>query len=154
MSRIYPKGTRVDSSNYSPQPFWNVGCQMVALNYQTMGRNSLRTEPELKKQTKKKKEHHKHPFGSCPLWEKKKKGSFRFSPQEGSVSPPSASFRLQCLIFPGRAAVLQTSPCSSIWRCSSSTAGPATCSSTTSCAAATRSSTPSATASTRWWRAR
>uniref|UniRef100_H3DJB0 Phosphoinositide phospholipase C n=1 Tax=Tetraodon nigroviridis TaxID=99883 RepID=H3DJB0_TETNG len=36
MSRIYPKGTRVDSSNYSPQPFWNVGCQMVALNYQTM----------------------------------------------------------------------------------------------------------------------
>lgn len=39
MSRIYPKGTRVDSSNYNPQPFWNVGCQMVALNYQTMGRN-------------------------------------------------------------------------------------------------------------------
>ncbi|KAM9842970.1 1-phosphatidylinositol 4,5-bisphosphate phosphodiesterase beta-2 [Aulostomus maculatus] len=36
MSRIYPKGTRVDSSNYNPQPFWNVGCQMVALNYQTM----------------------------------------------------------------------------------------------------------------------
>uniref|UniRef100_A0A665UW96 1-phosphatidylinositol 4,5-bisphosphate phosphodiesterase n=1 Tax=Echeneis naucrates TaxID=173247 RepID=A0A665UW96_ECHNA len=36
MSRIYPKGTRMDSSNYSPQPFWNVGCQMVALNYQTM----------------------------------------------------------------------------------------------------------------------
>lgn len=39
MSRIYPKGTRVDSSNYSPQPFWNVGCQMVALNYQTMGKD-------------------------------------------------------------------------------------------------------------------
>uniref|UniRef100_A0A3Q3AV19 1-phosphatidylinositol 4,5-bisphosphate phosphodiesterase n=1 Tax=Kryptolebias marmoratus TaxID=37003 RepID=A0A3Q3AV19_KRYMA len=36
MSRIYPKGTRMDSSNYSPQPFWNVGCQLVALNYQTM----------------------------------------------------------------------------------------------------------------------
>ncbi|KAM3594854.1 uncharacterized protein V6R79_015053 [Siganus canaliculatus] len=36
MSRIYPKGTRMDSSNYSPQPFWNVGSQMVALNYQTM----------------------------------------------------------------------------------------------------------------------
>ncbi|XP_032357177.1 1-phosphatidylinositol 4,5-bisphosphate phosphodiesterase beta-2 isoform X3 [Etheostoma spectabile] len=36
MSRIYPKGTRMDSSNYNPQPFWNVGCQMVALNYQTM----------------------------------------------------------------------------------------------------------------------
>ncbi|XP_064181950.1 1-phosphatidylinositol 4,5-bisphosphate phosphodiesterase beta-2 isoform X1 [Anguilla rostrata] len=36
MSRIYPKGTRMDSSNYSPQPFWTAGCQMVALNYQTM----------------------------------------------------------------------------------------------------------------------
>ncbi|XP_051941417.1 1-phosphatidylinositol 4,5-bisphosphate phosphodiesterase beta-2 isoform X2 [Hippocampus zosterae] len=36
MSRIYPKGTRMDSSNFNPQPFWNVGCQMVALNYQTM----------------------------------------------------------------------------------------------------------------------
>uniref|UniRef100_A0A8C1F0J7 Phosphoinositide phospholipase C n=1 Tax=Cyprinus carpio carpio TaxID=630221 RepID=A0A8C1F0J7_CYPCA len=36
MSRIYPKGTRVDSSNYMPQLFWNVGCQMVALNFQTL----------------------------------------------------------------------------------------------------------------------
>ncbi|NWT18349.1 PLCB2 phosphodiesterase, partial [Vireo altiloquus] len=36
MSRIYPKGTRMDSSNYQPQMFWNMGCQMVALNFQTM----------------------------------------------------------------------------------------------------------------------
>ncbi|NWS74604.1 PLCB2 phosphodiesterase, partial [Crotophaga sulcirostris] len=36
MSRVYPKGTRMDSSNYMPQMFWNVGCQMVALNFQTM----------------------------------------------------------------------------------------------------------------------
>lgn len=35
-TRIYPKGTRVDSSNYIPQVFWNAGCQMVALNFQTM----------------------------------------------------------------------------------------------------------------------
>ncbi|XP_073409959.1 1-phosphatidylinositol 4,5-bisphosphate phosphodiesterase beta-4 isoform X4 [Dendrobates tinctorius] len=35
MSRIYPKGGRVDSSNYMPQIFWNAGCQMVSLNYQT-----------------------------------------------------------------------------------------------------------------------
>ena len=58
MSRIYPKGGRVDSSNYLPQVclilltiykiiiynnyhiitwqlFWNAGCQMVALNFQT-----------------------------------------------------------------------------------------------------------------------
>uniref|UniRef100_A0A3Q3K3W9 1-phosphatidylinositol 4,5-bisphosphate phosphodiesterase n=1 Tax=Monopterus albus TaxID=43700 RepID=A0A3Q3K3W9_MONAL len=36
LSRIYPKGTRVDSSNYMPQLFWNVGCQMVALNFQSL----------------------------------------------------------------------------------------------------------------------
>ncbi|XP_062990484.1 1-phosphatidylinositol 4,5-bisphosphate phosphodiesterase zeta-1-like isoform X2 [Elgaria multicarinata webbii] len=37
ITRIYPKGTRADSSNYDPQEFWNVGCQMVALNFQTPG---------------------------------------------------------------------------------------------------------------------
>ncbi|KAF7237637.1 1-phosphatidylinositol 4,5-bisphosphate phosphodiesterase zeta-1 [Varanus komodoensis] len=37
ITRIYPKGTRTDSSNYDPQEFWNVGCQMVALNFQTPG---------------------------------------------------------------------------------------------------------------------
>nr|XP_015930054.1 1-phosphatidylinositol 4,5-bisphosphate phosphodiesterase isoform X4 [Parasteatoda tepidariorum] len=35
LSRIYPKGTRADSNNYLPQIFWNAGCQMVALNFQT-----------------------------------------------------------------------------------------------------------------------
>ncbi|KAL7677824.1 hypothetical protein ACOME3_004057 [Neoechinorhynchus agilis] len=35
LSRIYPRGSRVDSSNFMPQVFWNVGCQMVALNFQT-----------------------------------------------------------------------------------------------------------------------
>lgn len=35
LSRIYPKGQRIDSSNYNPNPFWNVGSQMVAMNYQT-----------------------------------------------------------------------------------------------------------------------
>ncbi|GAV02127.1 hypothetical protein RvY_12729 [Ramazzottius varieornatus] len=35
LSRIYPKGGRVDSSNFLPQIFWNTGCQMVALNFQT-----------------------------------------------------------------------------------------------------------------------
>ena len=34
-SRIYPAGARINSSNYMPQLFWNVGCQMVALNFQT-----------------------------------------------------------------------------------------------------------------------
>ncbi|XP_021099110.1 1-phosphatidylinositol 4,5-bisphosphate phosphodiesterase eta-2 isoform X2 [Heterocephalus glaber] len=38
LSRVYPSPYRVDSSNYDPQPFWNAGCQMVALNYQSEGR--------------------------------------------------------------------------------------------------------------------
>ncbi|TFK65544.1 PLC-like phosphodiesterase [Pluteus cervinus] len=33
--RIYPKGTRVDSSNYDPQKFWAAGAQVVAINWQT-----------------------------------------------------------------------------------------------------------------------
>uniref|UniRef100_A0A665UW92 Phosphoinositide phospholipase C n=1 Tax=Echeneis naucrates TaxID=173247 RepID=A0A665UW92_ECHNA len=35
LSRIYPAGSRTDSSNYNPMPMWNVGCQIVALNFQT-----------------------------------------------------------------------------------------------------------------------
>eukprot|EP00993_Chasmostoma_nieuportense_P001867 NODE_270_length_2529_cov_78.808493_g251_i0.p1 GENE.NODE_270_length_2529_cov_78.808493_g251_i0~~NODE_270_length_2529_cov_78.808493_g251_i0.p1 ORF type:complete len:787 (-),score=210.45 NODE_270_length_2529_cov_78.808493_g251_i0:102-2462(-) len=34
-TRVYPKGTRINSDNYDPQPAWNVGSQAVALNYQT-----------------------------------------------------------------------------------------------------------------------
>uniref|UniRef100_H2UH10 Phosphoinositide phospholipase C n=1 Tax=Takifugu rubripes TaxID=31033 RepID=H2UH10_TAKRU len=36
--RVYPSNYRVDSSNFNPQPYWNTGCHMVALNYQTEGR--------------------------------------------------------------------------------------------------------------------
>jgi len=35
LSRIYPAGMRVDSSNYDPVPAWCSGAQIVALNYQT-----------------------------------------------------------------------------------------------------------------------
>ncbi|ODM93674.1 1-phosphatidylinositol 4,5-bisphosphate phosphodiesterase gamma-1, partial [Orchesella cincta] len=35
ITRIYPKAMRLHSDNFSPVPFWNFGCQMVALNYQT-----------------------------------------------------------------------------------------------------------------------
>ncbi|XP_077592039.1 1-phosphatidylinositol 4,5-bisphosphate phosphodiesterase delta-1a isoform X1 [Stigmatopora nigra] len=35
LSRIYPGGSRTDSSNYNPVPMWNAGCQIVALNFQT-----------------------------------------------------------------------------------------------------------------------
>ncbi|XP_039571489.1 1-phosphatidylinositol 4,5-bisphosphate phosphodiesterase beta-3-like, partial [Passer montanus] len=36
LSRVYPKGTRVDSSNFHPQLFWNAGVQMAALNFQSL----------------------------------------------------------------------------------------------------------------------
>ncbi|XP_029205460.2 1-phosphatidylinositol 4,5-bisphosphate phosphodiesterase eta-2-like isoform X3 [Acropora millepora] len=38
LCRIFPAGYRIDSSNPNPQAFWNCGCQMVAVNYQTDGR--------------------------------------------------------------------------------------------------------------------
>ena len=37
LSRIYPKGQRVDSSNYDQTSMWICGCQLAALNYQTPG---------------------------------------------------------------------------------------------------------------------
>ncbi|XP_071495171.1 inactive phospholipase C-like protein 2 [Diadema antillarum] len=37
LSRVYPNPSRVDSTNINPQDMWNVGCQIVALNYQTPG---------------------------------------------------------------------------------------------------------------------
>lgn len=35
MFRVYPKGIRLDSSNFDPNTFWRRGVQMVALNWQT-----------------------------------------------------------------------------------------------------------------------
>ncbi|XP_072121625.1 1-phosphatidylinositol 4,5-bisphosphate phosphodiesterase beta-1 isoform X1 [Mobula birostris] len=67
LSRIYPKGTRVDSSNYMPQVFWNAGCHLVALNFQTVdlpmqlnmgmfehnGKSGFRLKPEFMRRTDK-----------------------------------------------------------------------------------------------------
>ena len=35
--RVYPKGTRIGSTNYEPHRYWSAGCQLVALNWQTFG---------------------------------------------------------------------------------------------------------------------
>lgn len=35
--RTYPKGTRVNSTNYEPHRFWAGGMQLVAINWQTFG---------------------------------------------------------------------------------------------------------------------
>lgn len=35
LMRVYPKGTRISSHNLNPVPFWAVGAQVCALNWQT-----------------------------------------------------------------------------------------------------------------------
>ena len=42
LSRVYPKGQRIDSSNYDPIPMWCSGSQLVSLNYQTPGKGGER----------------------------------------------------------------------------------------------------------------
>ncbi|KAG8234834.1 hypothetical protein J437_LFUL015148, partial [Ladona fulva] len=37
LTRVYPNDSRIDSSNFNPQDFWNCGCQFVSLNFQTPG---------------------------------------------------------------------------------------------------------------------
>jgi phosphatidylinositol phospholipase C delta len=37
LMRVYPKGTRISSGNLNPVPFWDVGAQVCALNWQTFG---------------------------------------------------------------------------------------------------------------------
>lgn len=36
LSRVYPKGIRLQSTNYDPVAFWSAGCQLVAINWQTV----------------------------------------------------------------------------------------------------------------------
>jgi len=40
MTRVYPVGKRITSSNYNPVPHWLSGSQVVALNYQTFDRGT------------------------------------------------------------------------------------------------------------------
>ena len=41
LSRVYPSGIRIDSSNYDPVPSWNAGTQVVALNLQTNDEHTI-----------------------------------------------------------------------------------------------------------------
>jgi len=38
LTRTYPGGTRVSSSNYLPMNLWALGAQLVACNWQTFGK--------------------------------------------------------------------------------------------------------------------
>lgn len=37
LMRVFPKGTRISSRNLQPVPFWGIGAQICALNWQTFG---------------------------------------------------------------------------------------------------------------------
>lgn len=37
LMRVFPKGTRISSNNLNPVPFWGLGAQICALNWQTFG---------------------------------------------------------------------------------------------------------------------
>lgn len=37
LMRVFPKGTRISSTNLQPTPFWAIGAQICALNWQTFG---------------------------------------------------------------------------------------------------------------------
>lgn len=41
LSRVYPRGTRLQSTNYDPVTFWSAGCQLVAINWQTVDDGAL-----------------------------------------------------------------------------------------------------------------
>jgi phosphatidylinositol phospholipase C delta len=44
LMRVYPKGTRISSKNLAPVPFWGIGAQICALNWQTFGASSQLNE--------------------------------------------------------------------------------------------------------------
>lgn len=44
LMRVYPKGTRISSKNLKPVPFWGIGAQICALNWQTFGASSQLNE--------------------------------------------------------------------------------------------------------------
>lgn len=44
LMRVFPKGTRISSKNLAPVPFWGIGAQVVALNWQTFGAGSQLNE--------------------------------------------------------------------------------------------------------------
>ncbi|PFH60238.1 hypothetical protein XA68_11265 [Ophiocordyceps unilateralis] len=41
LMRVYPKGTRISSSNLKPVAYWGIGAQVCALNWQTFGTGNL-----------------------------------------------------------------------------------------------------------------
>ena len=47
--RIYPKGARINSTNYDPHRYWSAGAQLVSLNWQTCGMCfSLSSDPRFR----------------------------------------------------------------------------------------------------------
>ncbi|RVE58468.1 hypothetical protein OJAV_G00209410 [Oryzias javanicus] len=93
LSRTYPSGLRTDSSNYNPQDMWNVGCQIVALNFQTAGLE-MDLNDGLFKQN-----------GGCgyvlkPIF--MRNGSTQFSPEKPEERPSYKPQRLSIQVISGQ----------------------------------------------------
>lgn len=58
LTRTYPAGVRIDSSNYNPILAWAMGCQMVALNFQTPDQSMMLNDGRFRQ------------FGNCGYVEK------------------------------------------------------------------------------------
>jgi phosphatidylinositol phospholipase C delta len=44
LMRVFPKGTRISSANLKPVPYWGIGAQICALNWQTFGASAQLNE--------------------------------------------------------------------------------------------------------------
>lgn len=42
LTRVYPAGFRINSTNYDPHHHWAAGAQVVALNYQSYGKSQTK----------------------------------------------------------------------------------------------------------------
>ena len=78
LRRIYPKGTRISSSNLDPSQFWRTGSQVVSLNWQRYDRGMQMNEGL---------------FTGTPGWVLKP--DFLRRKPEGHTPPPSNKVRLK-----------------------------------------------------------
>uniref|UniRef100_A0A8C4Q6K7 Phosphoinositide phospholipase C n=1 Tax=Eptatretus burgeri TaxID=7764 RepID=A0A8C4Q6K7_EPTBU len=91
MTRIYPKGQRIDSSNYDPLPAWACGAQMVALNFQTSDK-SMQLNQALFSLS----------GGSGYVLQSAAMRSPRFDPLDPQTLPAGETLSLQIMVFGAR----------------------------------------------------
>jgi len=80
--RVYPKATRLDSTNLNPVPFWQLGIQIVALNWQNMNAAVMLNEAM---------------FEKTGGWVKKPKGYLQSDSDDTSTKRVAFDLRIQVL---------------------------------------------------------